>query len=208
MTYKKAVNNVVNAITERFNCNNEQAFCFTSCISGQGITTILREVQLNLSKKYPNLKSVVVDANPDNTSFSEIFECTDRPGFSDMILKMDFKNASPSLPKESRNAIHFGTVKADIELISSTDYHNFICYLKTSKDIILIDGPVYHSGASDALSLLKACDSTFIVIGSGTVHLKSAQRVIEELNKHNCNVAGAVLNSFKMTIPEWLYKLT
>ena len=50
----------------------------------------------------------------------------------------------------------------------------------------------------DAAIVSKECDGAILVIESGRVSYKLAQKVLEQLKKSGCKVLGAVLNKVDM----------
>ena len=46
----------------------------------------------------------------------------------------------------------------------------------------------------DAAILARVCDGAILVIESGRVSYKEAQRVLDQLKKSECRILGAVLN--------------
>lgn len=70
---------------------------------------------------------------------------------------------------------------------------------------IFIDSPALNHSIGTLITAQSA-DCNFLVIRSGTMHLKAVDNCKKILQLHQCNIHGVVLTGVKQVIPRWLYK--
>ncbi len=83
------------------------------------------------------------------------------------------------------------------ELLNDPAFGELITRLRQEYDYILLDTPPMMN-LIDAAIVARECDGAILVIESGRVSYKLAQKVLEQLKKSGCKVLGAVLNKVDM----------
>lgn len=79
------------------------------------------------------------------------------------------------------------------ELLGDPSMGELLADVRDKYDYILIDSPPMMN-IIDAAVLARVCDGAILVIESGRVSYKEAQRVLDQLQKSECRILGAVLN--------------
>ena len=79
------------------------------------------------------------------------------------------------------------------ELLGDPSMGELITKVRGEYDYVLIDSPPMLN-IIDAAILARICDGAILVIESGRVSYKAAQKVLDQLKKSECRILGAVLN--------------
>ena len=79
------------------------------------------------------------------------------------------------------------------ELLGDPSMGELLADVRDKYDYILIDSPPMMN-IIDAAVLARVCDGAILVIESGRVSYKEAQRVLDQLQKSECRILEAVLN--------------
>ncbi|WP_246120374.1 CpsD/CapB family tyrosine-protein kinase [Cohnella terricola] len=82
------------------------------------------------------------------------------------------------------------------EMLSSNRMSQLLTELKEQFDIVIVDSPPVLA-VTDAQVLATKCDGVLIVLRSGKVKRKMAQKVIERLQYVNANIMGVLLNKIQ-----------
>lgn len=79
------------------------------------------------------------------------------------------------------------------ELLSSQKFKDLIAYARENYDIVIVDTPPIAS-VTDGVIAAKECDGALIVVSSGAVSYRLAQKIKEQIDKSGCKILGCVLN--------------
>lgn len=79
------------------------------------------------------------------------------------------------------------------ELLEEPGFKKLVQGVREEYDFVIIDTPPITS-VIDAAIVAKECDGAALVIESGTISYRTAQRVMKQLEKSGCRILGAVLN--------------
>lgn len=79
------------------------------------------------------------------------------------------------------------------ELLEEASFTQLIKWAKESYDYVIIDTPPI-TNVIDGAIIAKECDGAAIVVESGAISYRMAQRVKAQLEKSGCRILGAVLN--------------
>lgn len=79
------------------------------------------------------------------------------------------------------------------ELLEDTAFEQLLAEAKRQYDYVLLDTPPMVSAIDGAVAA-KKCDGAVLVVESGAVSYKVAQKVMNQLQKSGCRILGAVLN--------------
>lgn len=114
---------------------------------------------------------------------------TGQSSLEDVIYATDIDNfyilfAGPVAPNPS-------------ELLESAQFEKIITSQREEFDYIIVDAPPLGS-VIDAAIIAKHSDGAIMVVESGTISYKLAQRVKEQLEKSDCRILGVVLNKIDM----------
>ena len=84
------------------------------------------------------------------------------------------------------------------ELLGNDAFQLLLEYLKKEYDYVVVDTPPLGSVIDGAVAA-QHCDGTLIVIESGAISYKFAQKVTEQLKKVGCRILGVILNKVNMS---------
>ena len=79
------------------------------------------------------------------------------------------------------------------ELLEEPGFGKMLQWAREEYDYVIIDTPPI-SNVIDAAIIAKECDGTALIIESGAISYRMAQRVMKQLEKSGCRILGAVLN--------------
>ena len=79
------------------------------------------------------------------------------------------------------------------ELLEDAAFEQLLAEAKRQYDYVLLDTPPMVSAIDGAVAA-KKCDGAVLVVESGAVSYKVAQKVMNQLQKSGCRILGAVLN--------------
>ena len=84
------------------------------------------------------------------------------------------------------------------ELLGNDAFRILLEYLRNEYDYVIVDTPPLGSVIDGAVAA-RYCDGTLIVIESGAISYKFAQKVTEQLEKVDCRILGVILNKVNMS---------
>ena len=84
------------------------------------------------------------------------------------------------------------------ELLGNDAFELLLEYLRKEYDYVIVDTPPLGSVIDGAVAA-QHCDGTVIVIESGAISYKFAQKVKEQLEKVDCRILGVILNKVNMS---------
>lgn len=79
------------------------------------------------------------------------------------------------------------------ELLEETSFTSLIKWAKETYDYVIIDTPPI-TNVIDAAIIAKECDGAAMVVESGAISYRVAQRVKQQLEKSGCRILGVILN--------------
>ena len=85
------------------------------------------------------------------------------------------------------------------ELLGNDAFELLLEYLRKEYDYVIVDTPPLGSVIDGAVAA-QHCDGTVIVIESGAISYKFAQKVKEQLEKVDCRILGVILNKVNMSV--------
>jgi capsular exopolysaccharide synthesis family protein len=151
----------------------------------------------------------VVDGNLRTPSLHEYFGVTNHHGLSDLMRQGGHINGYVQRLEGTRNlwlmscGSETGPDGSGV-LLSAEALRARIQELRTGFDYVLIDAPAV-SLYGDATVLGQAADGVALVIAEQDTRKENARHAVEELNKANVRVLGAVLNKRTFPIPQKIY---
>jgi tyrosine-protein kinase Etk/Wzc len=172
---------------------DSKVLMITSSFPGEGKTTIVANLALTFAQA--GNRVVLVDCDLRRPSLNSIFEHSRTPGVTE-VLAGDISCAealhTTNIPNIS--LLSAGTIPPNpAELLCSDSMRTMLSELRENYDIVLIDAPPVIP-VTDAPLLTTLTDLVIVVIESGRIPLKAAQRMKELLQSVQAPVAGFVLN--------------
>lgn len=190
--YEEAIKNLRTNI--RYSGRNIKVILFTSCYPNEGKSDIV----FQLAKEIGNMgkRVLLLDADIRKSSYIRRYGVNQAVyGLSQYLSgqieheqiyyqtnfdNMDIIFAGPTSPNPS-------------ELLEDEAFEELVKRAKGYYDYVLVDSPPMAS-VTDGAVISKNCDGAILVLESGLVSYKVAQRVQEQLEKTGCRILGAVLN--------------
>lgn len=167
---------------------------FTSCLPGDGKSTISRNVAITFAEAEKRVLYIDADMRKSVTMRNVKVE-GEVLGLSELLLgQASLGDVVYQSNIRSLNAIFAGSYPSNpAELLGSKRFSALISTLRRSFDYVIIDTPPLGS-VIDSAVISSNCDGVILVIRSGAVNQKFAKRVRAQLNRSNCRILGAVLN--------------
>lgn len=170
----------------------------TSCYPNEGKS----DIAFQLAKEIGNMnkKVLFVDADIRKSSMMSRYQVKSRVtglsqylsgqvGRNEIFYNTNFPNldivfAGPMAPNPS-------------ELLEQESFEALMQFERSFYDYVIVDTPPIGS-LIDAAVVAKQCDGAILVIESGAVSRKVAEKAKDQLEKSGCRVLGAVLNKVDM----------
>ena len=190
--YKEAVKILRTNI--QFTGKDIKSVLLTSCYPIEGKTDIVFQLAVEMGKA--GKRVVIVDADIRKSGFIKRYALNEEiPGLSQFLSgQAEKKQIVCSTGYDNTDIILSGLVAPNpSELLGQTIFSDLLHELREDYDYVLLDTPPVGS-VVDAVVAAQACDGAVIVIESGLVSHKAAQKTLAQLRKSGCSILGAVLN--------------
>jgi tyrosine-protein kinase Etk/Wzc len=165
----------------------------TSSFPGEGKSTIAANLALTFAQA--GNRVILVDCDLRRPSMNTIFEHPRSPGVTEVLAgDISLVEALHTTDIENINLLTAGTIPPNpAELLCSDSMRDLLAGLRESYDIVIIDAPPVIP-VTDAPLLTAFTDMVVVVLESGRIPAKAAQRMKELLQSVQAPVAGFVLN--------------
>jgi capsular exopolysaccharide synthesis family protein len=181
-----------------------QALLVTSAQPGEGKTTVT--VNLALTLTLAGKKALLLDADLRKPRIHQIFKLENTLGLTDIIhgtlgvqdviQGVKVTDGRPE-NEHSLSVITSGRIPPNsFHAMGSPHLKEAIAYLKNVYDVVLVDSPPTLS-VSDSLLLAPIVDGVILVLSTGVITEKEAQRAKERLREAGGHILGVVLNRFQ-----------
>ncbi len=173
---------------------------FTSARTEEGNTTVATYAAMALAQA--GLRVLLLDANLSRPDLHKLFNLPLSPGLYSFIST---NGARPTLPMPEAAAaiiqtspvprlsvLTAGTKMSDpSELLASVEMRQFLDYLETQWDVIVIDGASMSTGAGSAV-IASVVDGVVLVAAEGQASSNSVEDAVEELSSLGAHTLGLV----------------
>ena len=165
----------------------------TSSFPGEGKSTIAANLALTFAQA--GNRVILVDCDLRRPSMNTIFEQARTPGVTEVLAgDVPLADALHSTDIENIYLLTAGTIPPNpAELLCSDRMRDLLAGLREAYDIVIIDAPPVIP-VTDAPLLTAFTDMVVVVLESGRIPAKAAQRMKELLQTVQAPVAGFVLN--------------
>jgi len=178
---------------------------FAGIEPGTGVTWVTARVAESLSGRVA-ASVCVVDGNLQSPSLHQQFEADNQVGLADALVNPNpVRSFARQLSPANLWLITAGKLNENQQgLLTSDRMRLRIQELRSEFDFILFDAP--SLGKSNAAVGLGAfCDGVVLVLKANASRRESATQAVEDFQRANAKVLGAVLNQRTYPIPNKLY---
>lgn len=182
-----------------FSGDNIRVVAVTSCTPNEGKSSIAYELATSFAQN--GKKTLLIDADlrksvmirkhfKGKVRYGLVHYLVGKYRFEDVCCETNVKNlylafAGPVPPNPS-------------ELLGNQRFKTMLEEAKEQYDMIIVDTPPLGSVIDSAI-VAKQCDGVMLVIASGEISYRFAQRVKEQLEKAECRILGCILNKVDMS---------
>ena len=182
----------------QFSGRDIKTIMFTSCFPNEGKSDTLIQLAKEIGKA--GKKVLLIDADIRKSTFIRRYR-----------LRLTVKGLSQYLSGQvAQPAIYYSTNFENMdmifagpmapnpsELLEEKAFDELLATARQIYDYVLIDTPPILS-LTDAAIVARKCDGAVLVVESGRVKYRDAQKAQEQLEKCGCSILGAVLNKVQV----------
>ena len=182
-----------------FSGRDRKVISVTSCTPNEGKTSV--SFQLALSVAEGGKRVVLVDADLRKSVLKGRYKTNaSRYGLSHYLSgQASIADGTCKTNIENFYVIFSGPVPPNpSELLGNDAFRLLLEYLRNEYDYVIVDTPPLGSVIDGAVAA-QYCDGTVVVIESGAISYKFAQKVKEQLEKVDCRILGVILNKVNMS---------
>ena len=183
-----------------------QVILITSCIPGEGKTTVTTNLAIALAQH--SKKVIIIEADMRRPNMKHVLDVRNDAGLSNVLAgalssdeaivhgvhvpSLDVLPAGPRPPMPS-------------ESLGSRAFDEVLQHLRLHYDIILIDSPPALL-VTDAVAISAKADAALWVAQSGVVTRPQLARAAELISRHDMPVIGFVVNRMDSQSPDYGYE--
>lgn len=177
-----------------------RSLLFTSARPDEGNTTVATYTAMAMAQA--GLRVLIVDANLNRPDLHKLFNIPLSPGLYSFISANGARPTKPvaeaapdaiqASPVPRLSVLTAGTKMNDpSELLASAEMRQFLDYLETQWDIVVIDGPSMTTSAGSAV-IAPVVDGVVLVAAEGQASSKSVEETLNELTSLGAHSMGLV----------------
>ncbi|HET7376336.1 MAG TPA: polysaccharide biosynthesis tyrosine autokinase, partial [Anaerolineae bacterium] len=166
----------------------------TSASPTEGKSTVAANLAIVMAQA--GLRVTLVDCDLRRPTVHKLFEQPDRLGLTNLMLQdpSQWNGAKHVSPIDHLSLITSGpTPPNPSEILGSNRMRQFIEYLHTTNDMVIIDAPPMLA-VTDALILSRLADGVLLVVDTGTTRIGDAIHSKQQLDQLNARLLGVVMN--------------
>lgn len=173
---------------------------FTSARPEEGNTTVATYTAMAMAQA--GQRVLLVDANLNRPDMHKLFNLPMSPGLYNFISQNGARPAKP-MPEAAVDTIQLspiprlsvltaGTKMNDpSELLASAETREFLRYLETQFDVVVVDGPSMETSAGSAV-IAPVVDGVVVVAAEGQASSRSVEETVDELTSLGAHAMGLV----------------
>ena len=170
----------------------------TSSIPHEGKSTVALQLANEIAQG--GKRVLMLDADMRKSQWSELFGISrlEKKGLSDFLAgKVDFSEALRITDNPNLYFILAGTTPPDpAALLGGEAFKTLLDSCRESFDYVIIDSPPLAS-VIDAAVICAQCDGVLFVIASDMVSCRIVKRALQQIQRADGKILGAVLNKIK-----------
>ncbi len=175
-----------------------QVITVTSATPSEGKSTTMANLAATFAQA--GKKTIIVDADMRKPTLHKRFNLGKMRGLSSVLVGVEkLENCiQPVSGQENLYALVCGPIPPNpAEMLASQKMADFIAYLRTQYEIIIIDAaPVL--AVADAQIIAQIADGTILVAGYNQVKKDQLAEAKKRLDKVNAHILGVVMNKVDM----------
>lgn len=182
------------------NMNNSiKSLMITSSDPSEGKSTVSANLAVTYARQGRNV--ILVDADMRKPTVHKTFNVSNQKGLSTILSgNSSIEDAIRYTTIPNLNVITSGPIPPNASaLLGNRKIREIIEKFNKSNDLVIIDVPPVNTMA-DASIVATTVDSTILVTPQGLSDKKSTQMAIDQLNKVNANILGAIMNMTKSNV--------
>lgn len=174
--------------------HNLRTLAVVSANAGEGKSTTVANLSITLAQA--GKKVLVVDSNLRRPVLRDIFQVQESQGLTSVLMdEIRLEEVIENTGVAGIRIIPSGPLPPNpSELLGSARMIQLIEEMKEYADVVIFDTPPIMS-VTDAVVLSTKVDGVIMVLHSGHVPVKVAQRALMQLKKVGVRIFGAVLNT-------------
>lgn len=179
----------------QFSGKNNKAILITSTVPGEGKSDISFHLAAELGKA--GKKVLLIDADIRKSVYISRYQIDQKVYGLSQYLSGQVEKLDQFLCRTNYENLHIilaGPVAPNpSEMLGDSAFGDLIRATRKVYDYVLIDTPPINS-VIDAAVVGQHCDGALLVVESGGVSYREAQKAKLQLEKSGCRILGAVLN--------------
>ncbi|HIV38442.1 MAG TPA: CpsD/CapB family tyrosine-protein kinase [Candidatus Blautia stercorigallinarum] len=182
----------------QFSGRDIKTIMFTSCFPNEGKSDTLIQLAKEIGKA--GKKVLLIDADIRKSTFIRRYHVRQSvKGLSQYLSgQVEQLGIYYSTNFENMDMIFAGPMAPNpSELLEERAFDELLATARQVYDYVLIDTPPVLE-ITDASIVARKCDGAVLVIESGRVKYRDAQKAQEQLKKSGCSILGAVLNKVQV----------
>ena len=194
--YEEAIKTLRTKI--QFSGRDIKTIMFTSCFLNEGKCDTLIQLAKEIGKA--GKKVLLIDADIRKSTFIRRYHVRQAvKGLSQYLSgQVEQLGIYYSTNFENMDMIFAGPMAPNpSELLEERAFDELLATARQVYDYVLIDTPPVLE-ITDASIVARKCDGAVLVIESGRVKYRDAQKAQEQLKKSGCSILGAVLNKVQV----------
>ncbi|MGL5383955.1 MAG: CpsD/CapB family tyrosine-protein kinase [Culicoidibacterales bacterium] len=175
-----------------------QVMTVTSATPGEGKSTTMSNLAATFAQA--GKRTIIIDADMRKPTIHKQFDLAKMRGLSSVLVGVEkFETCvQKSKDQENLDILVCGPIPPNpSEMVGSHKMADFIAYLRTQYDVILIDAPPVLAVA-DAQILAQIADGVILVAAYNQVQKDQLAEATKRLQKVEANILGVVMNKVDM----------